>query len=84
MNNELRGCITNYVYVVLFSFLVMYLGCVQYLHYNNDFLYYGCAHKYCVRALRGYILLPVFNFLCIPFKQHYLYSMCYSLKLYCC
>ena len=75
-----RGCITNSAYVVLFSFLVMYLGCVQYLHYNNYFLYYGCAHKYCVR---GYILLQVFNLLCIPLNNITCIACLYSLKCYC-
>ena len=59
-----RGCITNSIYVVLFTFLVMYLGCVQYLHYNSYFLYYGYDQKYC----SGIHTTTSFNFLCIPFK----------------
>ena len=72
MTNELEVISLILFYVVLFTFLVVYLGCVQYLHYSNYFLYYDYDQRYCVR---GYILLQVFNFLCIPFKQHYVYSM---------
>ena len=76
MTNELGVVSLILFYVVLFTFLDVYLACVQYLHYNNYFLYYGYDNKYCVRYTYKFLTSCVFpsnNIMCI--------ACLYSLKL---